>query len=691
MPSTYTTNGGIELIATGEQTGTWGSTTNTNLQIVDRLTNGVGAITLSGTTHTLTTSDGSLSDGQYAVLVFGGTPSGTNTVTLSPNDAQHVYIVKNNSGESVVLTQGSGGNVTIADGNSAIVYADGAGSGAAVVDITSGFIPAAALLAANNLSDLANASTARTNLGVEIGVDVEAYDATILRDADIGVSVEAYDATILKDADIGVSVEAYDATILKSADIGVTVQAYSPISAGVITLTASGAITAGKAVAINSDGTASEVVNPFTGSELATLSIDPQNFSGPLAYVGSDTYVFSYYDDTIDSVYVIAGTRGANNTFTLGTAVLVGTTNGTERIYDIAYDSSESKLIIVFADLANSNRISYVTGTLSGTAITLGSVTQIAIKATTYVGVATDNAGTAFIAYTDSIDVFGVAYTIGTDTIGTPVTINADNATDVRAIWDPTESVFCCISVFAENLTVEPLTISGTTITQGTEATLTNFVSNVDNVLSVQLAEASTLRFMSVDTGEARIAQTSVVLDGTNAPVFGNEVLALTTAGLILYAYFDTDALAWFFGVGDLIYKQDVTSGVVTSTPVDYGSISPAQAATYRGTFAYYDSAIGAGVVNITDSVSDNPYAAVIKPKEKTLTSFVGIAKSSVADAADIPIAIIGGIDTNQTGLTVGEIVYVAPTGAVSSTVGDYPIGKALSATSIIIQGDPTV
>ena len=139
MASTYTANGGIELIADGEQSGTWGQTTNTNLQIIDRLTNGVGAISLSGTTHTLTTSDGGLSDGQFKVLVFGGSPSGTNTVTIAPNDADKLYFVKNSSGQSVVLTQGSGGNVTVADGKSAIVYADGAGAGAAVVDLTSTF------------------------------------------------------------------------------------------------------------------------------------------------------------------------------------------------------------------------------------------------------------------------------------------------------------------------------------------------------------------------------------------------------------------------------------------------------------------------------------------------------------------------------------------------------------------------
>jgi hypothetical protein len=177
--ATYTTNGGITKIATGDESGTWGNTTNLNFDIIDRLTNGVGAITLSGTTHTLTTSDGSLSDGQYRVLVLGGTPSGTNTITVAPNDAQKFYVVKNNSGESAIFTQGSGGNVTVADGNSAIIYCDGAGAGAAVVDITATIPAAGALLAANNLSDVADAGTARTNLGLAIGTNVLAYDSNL--------------------------------------------------------------------------------------------------------------------------------------------------------------------------------------------------------------------------------------------------------------------------------------------------------------------------------------------------------------------------------------------------------------------------------------------------------------------------------------------------------------------------------
>ena len=165
MPSTYT-GSGIELIADGEQSGTWGQTTNDNLQIIDRMTSQAGAITLSGTTHTLTVSDGTLSDGQYGVLVFGGSPSGTNTVTISPNDAKRVFLVRNTTGQSIVMTQGSGGNVTILTGDSAVVYCTGAGAGSAVVDVSSTFVTTNNLIAANNLSDLINTTTARTNLGL---------------------------------------------------------------------------------------------------------------------------------------------------------------------------------------------------------------------------------------------------------------------------------------------------------------------------------------------------------------------------------------------------------------------------------------------------------------------------------------------------------------------------------------------
>ena len=180
MPSTYTTRNGIELIATGEQSGTWGSTTNTNLQIVDRVLSGVGTIDLSGSgaAHTLTTTDGTLTDGMYKLLILDGATEAC-TITIAPNDAQKIYFVYNNSGESCVFTQGSGGNVTIANGDSKIIYANGAGAGAAVADFTADLAMSSVNITGGSvtgITDLAvadggtgasNVADAQTNLEVD--------------------------------------------------------------------------------------------------------------------------------------------------------------------------------------------------------------------------------------------------------------------------------------------------------------------------------------------------------------------------------------------------------------------------------------------------------------------------------------------------------------------------------------------
>ncbi len=174
--ATYTVNGGLKKIATGDESGTWGASTNTNFDIIDRLTNGVVDITLTGATETITTSDGSISDGMSKVLVFGGTPGVAVTVTIAPNDAQKVYFIKNDCGSTITITQGSGASVDILDGSSSIVYCDGAGAGAAVVEITAGS-------SATNTFDVTSftATSAQTTFSVTYTVgNIQVYQNGVL-------------------------------------------------------------------------------------------------------------------------------------------------------------------------------------------------------------------------------------------------------------------------------------------------------------------------------------------------------------------------------------------------------------------------------------------------------------------------------------------------------------------------------
>ena len=142
MESTYTTNGGIEKIGSGEQSGTWGDTTNTNFDIIDRLTNGVVTIDVaSNSTSTLTTQEGTVSDGMSKVLSYTttGSQSGTHTVTISPPDAQKLYFVKNAIGQTIEFSQGSGANASVSNGESAIIFSNGGGSTAAVTNLSALF------------------------------------------------------------------------------------------------------------------------------------------------------------------------------------------------------------------------------------------------------------------------------------------------------------------------------------------------------------------------------------------------------------------------------------------------------------------------------------------------------------------------------------------------------------------------
>jgi hypothetical protein len=137
MASTYVNDLRLEEITTGEQSGTWGNTTNTNLELIaEAFSFGTEAITTNADTHTSTIADGATDPVRSMYVKYTGTLDSTCTITIAPNTVSKVWMIENatSGSQDIAISQGSGANVTIPNGEVKVVYSDGAGSGAAVVD-----------------------------------------------------------------------------------------------------------------------------------------------------------------------------------------------------------------------------------------------------------------------------------------------------------------------------------------------------------------------------------------------------------------------------------------------------------------------------------------------------------------------------------------------------------------------------
>ena len=135
--ATYVNDLRLKEIATGDEAGTWGTSTNTNLELIaEAFSFGTEAITTNADTHTTTIADGSTDPGRSIYLKYTGTLDSACTITIGPNTVSKLWFIENGTSgsQNIIISQGSGANVTIPAGDVKAVYSDGAGSGAAMVD-----------------------------------------------------------------------------------------------------------------------------------------------------------------------------------------------------------------------------------------------------------------------------------------------------------------------------------------------------------------------------------------------------------------------------------------------------------------------------------------------------------------------------------------------------------------------------
>ena len=203
MASTFVNDLRLEEMATGENSGTWGTKTNANLELIgEALGFGTEAITTNADTHTSTIADGATDPVRAMFVQYTGTLDSACTITITPNTISRVHIIENatSGSQNIIIKQGSGATVTIPNGKASVVYLDGAGSGAAVVDALTDLNIAGTFNAA---SDIVSAGTVQATGDTSAG-DGAAMGFTSAEGLILTGQGSTNDVTIKNDADADV-------------------------------------------------------------------------------------------------------------------------------------------------------------------------------------------------------------------------------------------------------------------------------------------------------------------------------------------------------------------------------------------------------------------------------------------------------------------------------------------------------
>jgi hypothetical protein len=340
MASTYVNDLRLNELATGDGSGTWGTTTNTNLELIaEGLSFGTEAITTNADTHTSTVADGATDPARSIYIKYTGTLDSACTITIAPNTLSRLHFIENGTSgsQNIIISQGSGANVTIPPGDVKVVYLDGAGSGAAVVDAFAS-LSVVDLKVQDDLTVTDDATVGGT-LGVtgtttlsgilDITDTTDASDAT----GDTGALRTEGGASIAKKLYVGTDLDVDGTTNLDVVDIDGAVDMAS-------TLQVDGAITSSSGATITTaDNTA----------QLTLSSTDADANSGPVLLLQRDSgspadgdnagLIQFKFDNSAGSDFVSAAQISAK-----ANDVTDGTEDGELELLTIVAGSSRSRI-----------------------------------------------------------------------------------------------------------------------------------------------------------------------------------------------------------------------------------------------------------------------------------------------------------------------------------------------------------
>jgi hypothetical protein len=268
--ATYVNNLRLKEITTGDEDGTWGTSTNTNLELItDGFSYGTKEIAADAN-ETFTMPDATADATRSLYLKFTSAVSLTATreITLGPNTVSKTWIIENatTGGQTITIKQGSGATVDIPNGDKTMVVTDGAGAGAAVFNAN----PTEAGAGTVTSVDVSGGTTGLTTSGGPV-----TSSGTVTLAGTLAVANGGTNATTAAGARASLSANALP--ILKGTSYAANVGEFIVASAGGITITLPASPSAGDTVTVK-DGTGDAATTTFTvarnGSNIAASATD---------------------------------------------------------------------------------------------------------------------------------------------------------------------------------------------------------------------------------------------------------------------------------------------------------------------------------------------------------------------------------------------------------------------------------
>ena len=554
-----------------------------------------------------------------------------------------------------------------------------------IVAFTS-FVASDGLAAANNLSDLQNASTARTNLGVtlpNLGVTSTAAELNTLdavpRGSIIYGNSSAATARLSKGA---------TGTVLTAGANDISWVAAS--GGGEQTFTASGSISAGALVGLNTNGTISTM-----GATAGTpVKFHPGNMStgrdtyGATVYDTANNKIVQFYRDTNNSNYItcVVGTvSGASISY--GTPVAIASTS---RKMKATYDTNASRIVCAYSEDTQSDDGYAVVVSVSGTTPTFGGPVEFSNANLDAVDCCFDsNSNKVVIAYKNGSTARGnsiVGTVSGTSiSFGSEATFTTNNpyANMIACEFDSNLNKVVIVYTDYSNSSYGTAivgTVSGTSISFGSAVVYSGSGTTYDSRLAF---DSNANKFLITYSVGSELRCKVATVSGTSISFGTEQSLTLIGSSGVTSIVFDSsnNKIIVFFEAATT-YFGSVIKGPISGTSFFAGAataIAKVNVAVFGGT---YDEDTDQCIFSFQDDSGYNGFHQVFNSANP---SWVGVAAESISNGASGKVTVIGGISTNQSGLVAGA-VYGLPVTATALTAGaSNAIGVALSSSSLYI------